>query len=56
MEDLKGWRILRDDLMEGKIDVEAIKDLMVSVATVHNSTSMTSCTVNEHAKLCETFR
>ena len=56
MEDLKGWSILRSELIEGSVDLEAIKSLMISVATVHNLSSKPVCTDEEHSKLRDTFR
>ena len=56
MEDLRGWSLLRSELIQGTVDTEAIKHLMVSIATVHNLSSEANCGTKEHARLCQVFR
>ncbi len=56
MEDLAGWSLLRSELIEGNVDIDAIKHLMVSIATSHNLSARTTCGNDEHKQLCTVFR
>lgn len=55
MEDLKGWVILRNELINGRVNPSAIEALMVSIANVHNLSTEPACTTEEHKKLCQVF-
>ena len=56
MEDLHGYTIMRNELIEGKVDVNAIGSLMLSLAKTHHQTSQLVCGIDEHEKMCQTFR
>ena len=56
MEDLTGYQVMRSNIVKGVIDLRAINEVMVSIATMHRMTVQEVLGRTEHQKLCEEFK
>ena len=55
MEDLTGYQVMRSNIVKGVIDLRAINEVMVAIATMHRMTVQDVLGRTEHQKLCEVF-
>lgn len=56
MEDLTGYQVMRSNIVKGVIDLRAINEVMVAIATMHRMTVQEVLGRGEHQKLCEVFK
>ncbi|XP_065832084.1 uncharacterized protein [Oscarella lobularis] len=55
MEDLKGHRIMRYDLMEGKVNLEAVRCVAKFAAHIHCATLLADLSQSDQAMLLKYF-
>ena len=56
MEDLTSYQVMRSNIVKGVVDLRAINEVMVAIATTHHMAVQEVLGSVEHQKLCEVFK